>query len=222
MINTLFDILAQSGRYIAEHPATFGEALGTHILLSVAALLLATLLALPLGSLCYRNSRGLLLINSLSTIRVIPSLAVIALVLPILGTGAGPALLALVILALPPILINTSLGFRQVPAELLEAARGMGMDAPTMLLRIEFPLALPAIISGLRLAAVEVIAGATLAAFIGGGGLGTLIITGLSLYRFPILLAGAIPVALLALAAEGGFSWLESALRKQSGRWQPC
>ena len=114
-----------------------------------------------------------------------------------------PALLALTVLALPPVLINTYAGLHNVDRALTEAAYGMGMEARQVLGRIELPLALPAIIAGIRTAAVEVVSSATLAAFIGGGGLGDFITRGFALYEPRIMLVGAIPVALLALAAEG-------------------
>lgn len=144
-----------------------------------------------------------LALNLTNAFRVIPSLAILFLAYPYLGLGFRPALVAITVLAIPPILINTYAGFRAVPPEILEAARGMGMNAGEILRRVEFPLALPVIMAGLRTAGVEVIASATLAAFIGGGGLGDFILRGFALYDAQVMLAGAIPVALLALSAEG-------------------
>jgi osmoprotectant transport system permease protein len=121
--------------------------------------------------------------------------------------------LALTILALPPILINTDAAFRSIPAAVKEAAYGMGMTNNQVLWRIEFPLALPIVIAGIRTATVEVIASATLAAFIGGGGLGIYVTRGFALFDNSILLVGAITVALLALTVEVGMGGLERLVR---------
>jgi osmoprotectant transport system permease protein len=139
----------------------------------------------------------------MTALRSIPSLAVLALMLPVLGLGSKPALVALTLLAIPPILINTDVGYRSVDRAAVEAAVGMGMLPGQVLRRVETPLAAPVILAGVRTAAVEVIASATLAAFIGGGGLGDLIIAGLQNDDVGELLAGALCVALLALVAEG-------------------
>jgi osmoprotectant transport system permease protein len=133
----------------------------------------------------------------------VPSLAILFLALPYLGTGFRPALFALVVLAFPPIIINTYAGIRNVDRAVVEAAFGMGMEPNQVLRQVELPIALPAVIAGIRTAAVEVIASATLAAFIGGGGLGDFITRGFAVYEPAIMLVGAIPVALLALFSEG-------------------
>jgi osmoprotectant transport system permease protein len=135
-------------------------------------------------------------------LRVVPSLAVLILALPLLGLGFAPSLLALVILAVPPILINADLGLRGVPADTLEAARGTGMTAREIGLRVRWPLALPVVAVGVRTAAVEVVASATLAAFIGGGGLGDEIVAGFAGGDLGELILGALSVALLALAVD--------------------
>jgi osmoprotectant transport system permease protein len=129
--------------------------------------------------------------------------------MPFLGTGFTPALVALTVLACPPVLINTFLGFRSVNLAVLEAASGMGMEKWRVLTKIEFPLALPIVIAGIRTASIEVIASATLAAFIGGGGLGTFIVNGLAMYNFSLLLVGAVPVAALAILSEVCFAGVE-------------
>jgi len=206
-------------QYVQLHPARFGDALLQHLWLSIAALMTATILALPLGILFSRTDQWRRwMMPVFSGLRVIPSLAILALMIPLLGTGIAPALLALIILAIPPILTNTTLGLAQVNAETQEAARGCGMTESEIFSRITFPLALPSIITGLRTASVEVIASATLAALIGGGGLGVFIINGLSLYNFGLLLVGTLPVALLALLAELGFGQLE----RRTTRYRAC
>jgi osmoprotectant transport system permease protein len=143
---------------------------------------------------------------------VVPSIAVLFLLLPLVGTGFRPSLIALTFLAVPPILINTDAGMRSVAPAIIEAGRGLGMSAWRLLWRVQIPLALPVVLGGLRRAAVEVIASATLATLIGGGGLGDYIQAGLALSRNDILLVGAIPVALLALTAELGLNYAERAI----------
>ena len=142
-------------------------------------------------------------LNTVNTFRVIPSLAILFIVIPYLGLSTQSALVALIILALPPILINTDAAFRNIQPAIIEAARGMGMTPRQILFQIEFPLAAPVILTGIRIAAVEVIASATLAAFVGSGGLGIYITRGFALYDYSILFVGAVPVALLTLLSEG-------------------
>jgi len=134
--------------------------------------------------------------------RVIPSLALLALMLPFLGVGFLPAAVALTILAIPPIAINADLGLRGVPVEFIDAAQGLGMTQRQVRMRVRWPLALPVLFSGVRLAAVEVISAATLAAFIGGGGLGEYIINGLANNDMPMLVTGALAISFLALSAQ--------------------
>ena len=175
----------------------------THVALAFSALAIAGVIALPLGVL---TARAKLIrpsvLGAVNTLRVIPSLAVLMLMLPLIGLGFGPALLALVVLAIPPIVVNTDLGLRGVPVSIVDAARGMGMTRSELARRVEWPLAFPVAFAGIRTASVEVIASATLAAFIGGGGLGEYITAGLSTDDTTQLLLGAISVALLALAVD--------------------
>ncbi|MDQ6825787.1 MAG: ABC transporter permease [Candidatus Eremiobacteraeota bacterium] len=172
-------------------------------MLAGSALAMAALVALPLGVLVAHRARlrGPLL-SALGIGRVVPSLAVLTLMIPLFGVGWRPAIVALALLAIPPIAINTDLGFRSVPEAALDAARGMGMTAMQIRNRVEVPLALPVIFAGLRTASIEVIASATLAAFIGGGGLGEYITSGLQNNDDGLLLLGGISVAALALLVE--------------------
>lgn len=177
--------------------------LETHVALAGSALLVAVAIAVPLAAaLVNRPLPHQLAFGAIGILRVVPSLAVLTLALPYLGLGFRPALLALVVLAIPPIAINTDIGLRTVPAALTEAARGMGMSAAQVRRRIEWPLAFPVVLSGIRTAAVEVVASATLASFIGGGGLGDYIIDGLSTNDTNEILAGAGAVAALALIVD--------------------
>jgi osmoprotectant transport system permease protein len=190
----------------------FLEKLREHIVLSVVALLVAIAIALPVA-LLVRNTRlgAAIAINIGNVGRAVPSLAILALALPLLGIGFKAALVALTALAIPPILINTSTGLREVRQEIIDAARGMGLSESQILTRIQLPIAAPVIFAGIRTSAVQTVASATLATFIGAGGLGDLIVEGLQRRGPEILLAGAFSVALLAIITEIGFGWLERA-----------
>lgn len=134
--------------------------------------------------------------------RTLPSLAVLTLLLPVMGVGTAPAVVALALLATPPIVIAVDLGIRSVPAPVLDAAAGMGMAPFQSFMRVIVPLALPTSFTGVRTAATETIASATLATFIGGGGLGDEIVRGLQTDDATLLIAGAVTVAALALGVE--------------------
>ncbi|MEP6679076.1 MAG: ABC transporter permease, partial [Betaproteobacteria bacterium] len=180
---------------------------------SAAALSLAAAIAIPAGIAAARQPRfALAAISSANIGRTLPSLAVLALVMPILGTGFAPSLFALTLLALPPILLNTIAGLRGVDPDVVDAARGMGMSTRTILQTIELPLAMPVMFAGLRTAAVQVISGAVLAAFIGGGGLGDFITAGIAMMAWPQILVGAIPVTLLSLCTDFAFGRLQRRL----------
>lgn len=203
-------MLAQAWAYLIAHPSQFGTALGIHIALSVAAISIAAAIAIPLGIyVAHRPRAAFAAINVANVGRTLPSLAVLALVMPVLGTGFTPSLFALTLLALPPIVLNTVVGIRDIDAEIVDAARGMGMTARGIVARIEWPLALPVMLAGLRTATIQVISGAVLAAFIGGGGLGDFITAGIAMMAVPQLLVGAIPVTLLALLADYAFGVLQ-------------
>lgn len=190
----------------------FLEKLREHVVLSVVALLIAIAIALPVA-LLVRNTRlgSAIAINIGNVGRAVPSLAILALALPLLGIGFKSALVALTALAIPPILINTSTGLREVRQEIIDAARGMGLSGSQILTRIQLPIAAPVIFAGIRTSAVQTVASATLATFIGAGGLGDLIVEGLQRRGPEILLAGAFSVALLAIITEIGFGGLERA-----------
>jgi osmoprotectant transport system permease protein len=190
--------------YIQANESAFWHAVSIHIGLSVLALAIACAICIPLGVyVARRRAFSAQLLAAFSGLRVVPSLAILFVAVPYLGLGFWPALVALTVLACPPILINTEAAFRGVDPGVLEAARGMGMSARQMLWRIETPLSLPVLVAGIRTAAVDVFASATLAAFIGGGGLGDFIARGFALFDPSIMLVGAIPVAVLTLGAEG-------------------
>lgn len=186
--------------YFSTHGADYIQMVLEHLNVSILSLAAAILIAVPLGIACSRSP----LLEKISVgvsgiLRIIPSLAVLVVCVPILGTGVLPAVVALTVLAIPPILINTALGFRSVPADVLEAARGMGMDERLVFFKIKVPLAFPVSFAGVRTAASEVVASATLAAYIGAGGLGQIIFTGLGLMRTDLLVIGGVSVAALSL-----------------------
>lgn len=186
-----------------------------HLLLSVPPVLIALLLALPIGVYLGHVKRGAFATISVANVgRALPSFAVLVLAIPLsirwgLGLSYWPAFIALLVLAIPPILTNAYTSVREVDPEVVEAASGMGLRDRDVLLKTEVPMALPVIITGVRISAVQVIATATLAALIAGGGLGRFIIDGLATGDVPEVVGGAILVALLAIAAEAAFSLLE-------------
>jgi osmoprotectant transport system permease protein len=204
------ELLVAALDHVRREPARFSAELGTHVALSGLALALAMALAIPAGVLVARRPRlALATLGVANTLRALPSLAVLALMLPVLGIGFRPALVALVVVGVPSILTNTSVGLGEVDPDAVESARAMGMAPLEVLARIELPLAMPVILAGVRTAAVQVVASATLAAFIGGGGLGDFIVTGIAMMRMELLLVGAIPVTLLAIATDTALGALE-------------
>jgi len=206
-------MLIEAWEYLAGHQAQFLAALWRHVALSASALAIAAAIALPLGvRLADRHRTALVAINAANIGRTLPSLAVLALVMPIMGTGFTPSLFALTLLALPPILINTYTAIRQVDPDIVDAARGMGMTALEIVRKVKLPIALPLISAGIRTAAVQVVSGAVLAAYIGGGGLGDFITAGIAMMALPQLLVGAIPATLLSLGTDALFASVQRAL----------
>ncbi|MBX6744222.1 MAG: ABC transporter permease [Acetobacteraceae bacterium] len=190
-------------RWTARNPDVIAAALLAHVELVGAALLIALAISLPVGVLAARHGllRGVAL-GSASVLYSIPSLALFALLVPVLGLGFRSALLALVSYALPILLRALVAGLRMVPAEILEAADGMGLTRRQRLWRVELPLALPALLGGLRVAGVTLVSAATVAAYINAGGLGTLILTGLDQGHTEKILVGAGLTAALALVLD--------------------
>jgi osmoprotectant transport system permease protein len=181
--------------------------LAEHLLLTGVAVGAAALVALPLGLLLGHLRRGGQVVTAFANAsRAVPTLGILIIFSGIAAIGIGnrAALLALALFAVPPILTNTYVGVAGVEPEALEAARGMGMTGRQVLLRVELPLALGLVVAGLRNAIVQVVATATLAAYVGGGGLGTFINRGYGQQDYPQVLGGAVCVAGLALALELG------------------
>jgi osmoprotectant transport system permease protein len=189
-----------------------------HVEISGLAVLVGVLLALPIGLYLGHTGRfGFIAVNVANIGRAIPSLAAVALAIPIAGTllgvqnglGFWPTFFALIPLAIPPILTNAYVAVRAVDRDVIEAARGMGLSEAGILRRIELPLAMPLILAGVRTAAVNVVATATLGALVAFGGLGRYIVDGLALQEYDRLFAGALLVALLAIAVEVAFGTFE-------------
>ncbi|MFD9813866.1 ABC transporter permease [Streptomyces sp. NPDC059080] len=180
--------------------------LAEHVQISAVCLLLSCLVALPVALwLGHIGKGGALAVNLSNVGRAVPTFAVLVLLTlgPLGSQGEWPTVIALVLFAIPPLLTNAYLGIREADRDVVEAARGMGMSGPQLLLRVELPLAYPLLMTGLRSAAVQIVATATLAAMAGGGGLGRIITAGFGNYDTAQVVAGAVLVAALALAVEG-------------------
>jgi osmoprotectant transport system permease protein len=181
-----------------------------HIELSVVALLTGVAIAMPIALATFRSPFwAAVAINTGNIGRAVPSLAILALVFPLLGFGFTPSLVALTLLAIPPILINASTGLSQVNPQVIDAARGMGLSKGQILRGIQLPIAAPVIFAGIRTSAVQVVASATLATFVGGGGLGDLIVLGLQRNDPAVLVGGSLTIAVLAIITELTFGLLE-------------
>jgi osmoprotectant transport system permease protein len=174
-----------------------------HVWISGVSVVVALAVALPVGLVLGHLGRGGFLAVNLSNIgRAVPSFGLLVLAVQLFGIGSTPAYVALIALAVPPIVTNSYVGVREVDPEVKEAARGMGMSGTQMLLRVETPVALPLVMAGVRTAAVQVVATATLAALVGSGGLGRYIVFGLATQDRVETFCGGLLVALLALATE--------------------
>ncbi|MFC4588256.1 ABC transporter permease [Sphaerisporangium corydalis] len=185
-----------------------------HIEFSVVALLLAMVIAIPLGLLIGHKRRGaVLVVVTANAARALPTLGLVVLIVLLVGVGTTwPVLIPLVALAIPPILVNTYEGIRGVDEDLRDSAYGMGLRGGQVLMKVLVPVALPLILLGLRIAAIQVVATATVAAYVGLGGLGRYIIDGLATKDFPSTIGGAVLVAVLALVVQLGFSLLQRVL----------
>ncbi len=181
-----------------------------HVLLTVASVLASTILGIPLGILCARLARLRALVMGIAgVVQTIPSLALLVLLIPLLGIGTAPAVAALVLYSLFPVIEGTVTGLTTIPVALRESAEALGLDARARLLRVELPLASPSIVSGVRTASVLAVGTATLGAMVGAGGYGQPILTGVRLDSVPMILEGAVPAAVLALAVQAAFRGVE-------------
>ncbi|SEU05367.1 osmoprotectant transport system permease protein [Salinibacillus kushneri] len=199
--------------FFAEHGHELILKTWEHFYISLAALILGVLVAVPLGIALSRTPKFAdKFISFIGILQTIPSLAILAFFIPIMGVGKLPAILALFFYSLLPILRNTYIGVRDVDKGVIEAGKGMGMSNRQSILKMELPLAMPVIMAGIRLSTVYLIGWATLAAFIGGGGLGDFIFDGLNLFQPALIVAGTIPATILALIADRSLAFLENRL----------
>jgi len=189
--------------FIAEQQEKLGTQIIQHLGLTFLSLLLAVIIGLPLGIFIARKQKiSSSVLGIAGVLQTIPSIALLGFMIPVLGIGAAPAIAALLIYALLPIIRNTYTGIRGVDPAVIEAAKAMGMNKKQLLLKVELPLAMPVIIAGIRTAAVINVGVATLASFVAAGGLGEFIFGGISLNNTNMILAGAIPAALLAIILD--------------------
>jgi osmoprotectant transport system permease protein len=187
--------------------------LGEHLQLSAESVLLGALIALPVGiALGHYGRFGNLAINISNVGRAVPSFGILVIAFQVFGLGDLPIILALTALAIPPMVTNSYVALREVDPDVRDAARGMGYRELAQLYRVELPLAVPLIMAGVRTSAVQVVATATLAALIAGGGFGRYIVDGFAQLNYPMTIAGAVLVALLALATELSLSGVERLL----------
>jgi len=194
---------------------------GEHLLIVIVAVTIAIAAGVPLGTLAHRRRRtGAVALRITDAVQTIPALAMFGFLIPLPllgGIGPRPAIVALVLYSLLPIVRSTLVGLQRVDANVREAATAIGMTDRQLLWSIELPLATPAIVAGIRIATVTAIGVATIAAAVGGGGLGTLIFRGVSMVDTGLILSGALPAALLALGADAVLTRVEKALARKRG-----
>jgi len=202
-----------------QDPANWSGATGIpsriaeHLQYSLLAMLIAALIAIPFGLVLGHLNRGEIVVLTIAnSIRALPTLGLLTLLVILAGIGLLPPLIALIVLAIPPMLVNTFEGIRNVDRFTVDAARGIGLRGPSILWSVEAPVALPLILLGARLAAIQVISAATIAAYVGLGGLGRYIFDGLGRRDFSQVIGGSVLVALLAIATELFFVTLGAAV----------
>ena len=185
------------------------------------SILLAILIGVTMGVTVSRNAlAAFTAVNLSGLMRAIPVIVFLLVAIPFLGTGDPPTIVALVILGIPPILLNTYTSIRSIDPATIDAARGIGMTSWQIVTRVQAPLVLPVLAAGVRTSAVQIVATATLAAYIGAGGYGDYIVDGINTFKNEEILAGAIPVAILAMMIEVGMSWLQYSLTPKGMRLQ--
>ncbi len=189
--------------YFQKDMNNYLQAIGQHLEISLLSLFVAAIVGIPFGILSTKNKVWYRWVTTwFNALRIIPSLAVLIMFIPIVGTGVKPALIALALLGIPPILLNTALSFNTIPEFMIETSMAMGMSKAQSFWKVKVPLAVPLMLTGIKTAMVEIIASATLAAYIGGGGVGNIIFTGLGLNRADLLLIGGVTVAILSMLAN--------------------
>lgn len=189
--------------FMAQHGSELLVKTWQQIYISAISLALGIIVAVPLSVILMKFPRIAKVVIALaSMLQTIPALALLAMMIPFFGVGRVPAIVALFLYSLMPILRNTYVGLMDVNADTVDSARGLGMTEMQLILKVDIPLAMPVIMAGIRLSAIYVIAWATLASYIGAGGLGDFIFNGLSLYQPDLIFGGTIPVIILALLTD--------------------
>lgn len=189
--------------FMAQHGSELLVKTWQQVYISAISLALGIIVAVPLSVILMKFPRTAKVVIALaSMLQTIPALALLAMMIPFFGVGRVPAIVALFLYSLMPILRNTYVGLMDVNADTVDSARGLGMTEMQLILKVDIPLAMPVIMAGIRLSAIYVIAWATLASYIGAGGLGDFIFNGLSLYQPDLIFGGTIPVIILALLTD--------------------
>jgi osmoprotectant transport system permease protein len=210
--------LGRLAAFVADPANTYAAHTIQYITLCAAASVLAIVIGTPLGIAVSRRpvlafvAINVVAINVSGFMRAIPVIAFLAFAIPYLGLGFTPSLVALAVLGIPPILLNTYTGIRGIETAIIDAARGCGMTPWQIVRRVQLPLVLPVVAAGVRTSVVQIVATATLAAIIGAGGYGDYILSGLYQVDVTQILAGAVPVTLLAMASELSLGWVQRAL----------
>ncbi len=184
-----------------------------HLSISMTALVIGAIIAVPLGIVASRNKKfSQIMIGVSSVLQTIPSLALLAIVVPFMGVGRTPAVFALVIYSLLPILRNTVIGMESVDKNTMDAAKGMGLTSFQQVFKVQLPLAMPVVFAGVRLSATYVLAWATLAAYIGAGGMGDFIFSGLRNYNITLIVVGTLSITSMTLIIDYLFEKIEKKL----------
>lgn len=189
--------------FLQEYGGELIQKTGEHFFISIVALLIAIIVAVPIGILLAKTKKAAsIVLTTAGVLQTIPTLAVLAIMIPIFGVGKTPAIIALFVYILLPILNNTVLGVQNINPDVRQAAISMGMTKFQLMKDVEMPLALPLILSGIRLSSVYVISWATLASYVGAGGLGDFVFNGLNLYNPIMIVSAAVLVTALALVVD--------------------
>ena len=189
--------------FFAQHGSELLVKTWQQVYISAISLGLGIIVAVPLSVVLMKFKRIAKVVIAISSmLQTIPALALLAIMIPFFGVGKVPAIIALFLYSLMPILRNTYVGLTDVNQDTIDSARGLGMTNMQLILKVDIPLAMPVIMAGIRLSAIYVIAWATLASYIGAGGLGDFIFNGLSLYQTDLIFGGTIPVIILALLTD--------------------
>lgn len=195
--------LSKAWNYFLENKERFWNAFISHIELDIVCLAICILIAVPLGYICAKHKKiAAWVMNITNILRFIPALAKFIILLPFTGIGFLPAMIALTVMSIPTIIISTMTGIHGVNPKVIESARGMGMSDAKICLEMEIPLAMPMILNGIRTATIEIIAGTTIASYIGASSLGTFILSGLAQNKPYIMLVGAVSVTVLAILID--------------------